>query len=141
MLMPKRNHHTDNLEIKKPVGRSEGHAIIGANGLRQPPFPEKPLKGQESGLFLIAFHGLAQQQVARGVIGNRERVAVALVAELELSLVVGTPQVIGAQAWRKLCSLSPCSGSARPGDQTMPVQDRVNGTAGWHLHFRRQAPK
>jgi len=52
----------------------------------QTTFPEQPLKGEKSGLFLIGLHGLAQQQVARGVIGDRQRIAIALVPELELTL-------------------------------------------------------
>src|SRR5258708_40205264 len=106
--------------------------------LWQTTVPEQPLKGQESGLFLVGVHGFAQQQVARGVIGDRQRITVALVAELELALIVGAPQVIRVQARRKRRSLGMCPGPARPGDQTMSIQDRVNGAAGWHLYFRRQ---
>src|SRR5258708_32282233 len=107
--------------------------------LWQTTVPEQPLKGQESRLFLIGVHGFAQQQVARGVIGDRQRITVALVAELELALIVGAPQVIRVQASRKWRSLGPCPGPAGPGDQTMSIQDRVNRAMGRNLHRRRQA--
>jgi hypothetical protein len=49
------------------------------------------LKGRKSELFAVGFHGFTQQQITRGMIGDGQGIAVALVAELEFPLVVGTP--------------------------------------------------
>src|SRR5258708_40374049 len=93
--------------------------------LWQTTVPEQPLKGQESGLFLVGVHGFAQQQVARGVIGDRQRITVAIVAELELALIVGAPQAIRVQTRRKLRDLCMCPGPARPGLQSTTIPSRV----------------
>jgi hypothetical protein len=78
-------------EIEQPVGRSKGNTVIGADGLRQSSLFEKALEGRKSGLLRVRFHGLAQQQIARSMIGDCERITVAPIAEHELSLVVSTP--------------------------------------------------
>ena len=43
----------------------------------------------------VEFERFAQQQEARGVVGDGQRVAVAAIAELELALEVGAPQIVG----------------------------------------------
>src|SRR5579872_4014524 len=85
-------------ELKKPVRRGEGDTVIRADGPRQPPFPEEAFKGPKSQFFAVGFQSLTQQQIARGVVRHRERVTVSFVAELELALVIGRPQVVRMQA-------------------------------------------
>src|ERR1700722_6186871 len=85
-------------KVEQSVGRGEGNAIIGAHRLRQTTLFEKALKGRKSSLFGVRFHGLAQQQIARSVIGDGERITVAPIGEHELSLVVSTPQGVRAAA-------------------------------------------
>ena len=99
MVMPSRNHHTESLErLKKTVGRSERDAVIRADRVRQAALLKQALKGPKSQLFTVGFHGFAQQQIARSVIGDGERITVAPVAEQELSLVVSPPQLVRAGA-------------------------------------------
>src|SRR3954470_15835568 len=87
-------------EVEEAVGGSEGDAIVGANGPWQATLLEEALKGSKRRHFGIRFHGLAQQQKAGGMIGDGERVAVAPVGEHELSLIVGAPEIVGAQPFR-----------------------------------------
>ena len=87
-------------EIEQTVGRSEGNTVVGTDGQRQTPFFEKTLKGNKGGVFAIGLQGLAQQQITGSVVGDGERVTVALVGQLELALIVGAPQIIGVQTFR-----------------------------------------
>src|SRR6185312_16460668 len=90
--------HREAREIEQPVGRSEGNAIVGADGLRQTTLFEQALKGSKSGILGIRFHSFAQQQITRSMIGNRQRITVALVAEPELAFIVSASQRVGAGA-------------------------------------------
>src|SRR5579872_4566422 len=47
-------------EIEQTVRRGEGHAIVRANGPRQPALSEETLKGCKRRLFGIRFHGFAE---------------------------------------------------------------------------------
>ena len=126
-------------EIEKPVGGSKRNAVIGTDGLRQTTLFEKALKGSKSGLLGVRFHGFAQQQIARGMIGDRQRVTVALVGQHELALVIGAPQIVGAQPLRKGRALGARSRSPGAAHQPMTIQDRMNRAAGRNLHRMRQA--
>jgi hypothetical protein len=68
--------------------------FVGAEGGRQSAFPEQALEGGEGKVFARGLERFAQQQIARGVVGDGQRVAVGLVAKPELALVVGAPEVI-----------------------------------------------
>jgi hypothetical protein len=85
-------------EIEQAVGRGEGNAIIGADRVRQAALFKQALEGSKSGLLGIRFHGFAQQQIARSMIGDRQWITVAPIAEHELAFVVGAPQCVGVQA-------------------------------------------
>src|SRR5215831_5234855 len=99
MEMPRRNHQTESLErLNRPLGEAKGTPVVRANGARQAALSEEALKGRKGGLFRIGFHGLTQQQITGGMIGDGERVAVAFVPQHELALVVGTPQLVRLQA-------------------------------------------
>ena len=43
------------------------------------------------------FEGFAHEQEAGGLVCDRERVAVSAVAELELTLEIGAPQIVGCE--------------------------------------------
>jgi hypothetical protein len=58
-------------------------------------FPKELFEGRDGEVFACRFKGFAQQHEAGGVIGDRQRIAVATIAELELAFEVGTPQFIG----------------------------------------------
>ena len=71
------------------------------------------------------------------MIGDRERIAIALVAEFKLTLVVGAPQRIRPQTRRKRRSFH--AGTLDAGYQPVPTQNGVDGAMGRHFHFRGQA--
>ena len=99
IAMPSRSHQTESLErLNEAIGAGEGHAVVGADGQRQAALAEQPLEGGEGRVFAGRFEGFAQQQEARGVVGDGQRIAVAPVAELELALEVGAPQIVGRSA-------------------------------------------
>lgn len=101
ILMPRRSHQTDSFErLNKPLGEAKGTPLSGADCPRQAALFEKPLKRRKCRLFGIGFHRLAQQQIARRMIGDGQRIAVAFVAEHELTLIVGAPQIIRTEAFR-----------------------------------------
>jgi len=66
-------------EIEQTIRRRKGDTVVGTDGLRQTPFLEKTLKGHKCGVFAIRFHGLAQQQKTRSVVGDGEWITVASV--------------------------------------------------------------
>ena len=61
---------------------------------------EQLLEGGDGGVFAGGFQRFAQQQEARGVVGDGQRIAVLAVAELELALEVGAPQIVGSERRR-----------------------------------------
>ena len=83
--------NSESAQVEQTIGRGEGHAIVGTNGLRQAAFLKQALKGSKSALFLDRLHGLAEQEVTAGVIGNGQGVAISFISEHELALVVGAP--------------------------------------------------
>src|ERR1700675_2664685 len=84
----------ESAQIEEAIGRSEGHAVVGTNGLRQAPFLKQALKSGEGSLFLDRLHGLAEQKITAGMIGNGQGVTIPLIPQHELALVVGGPQSI-----------------------------------------------
>ena len=84
--------------------------------------------------------GLAQKQLARSMVGDRQRVTVTTIAELELALVVGAPQVIGRQSGRRRRAF--CAGTplAAPPDLAVAVKHRMDGAFRRDPNVAGQAP-
>ena len=82
-------------EVEEGIGAGEGHAVIGADGGRQAALAEQMLEGGNGGILADRVERLAQQQIAGGVVGDGERVAVLGVAEPELAFEIGTPEIVG----------------------------------------------
>ena len=102
MAMPSLSHQTESLErLKRRVRAGEGDAVVGADGLRQAALLEELLEGGDGEVLAGRLERFAQQQEARGVVGDGQRVAVSAVAELELALEVGAPEVVGGRARRQ----------------------------------------
>ena len=74
---------------------------IRANRARQAAFTEQALEGAKSQFFARRFQRFAQQQEARGLVGDGQRITVSAIAELELAFEVGAPQIIGRRALRQ----------------------------------------
>src|SRR5947209_19478578 len=82
-------------EVEQAVGAGEGDAVVGADGVWQAALAKELLEGGDDRVLPCRLHGLAEQQEARGVVGDGEGIAVAPVAELELALEVHTPKGVG----------------------------------------------
>ncbi len=78
-------------EIVEAVGTGEGQAIVASDRPRQAAIAEQLLEGFNDRGFAGRFGGLTQQQIARSMVGDRQGVTVAAIAELELALEVGAP--------------------------------------------------
>src|SRR4029077_8128923 len=84
------------VEVEQSVRGSEGHTVITANVGGQGALAKKPFKYGKSILLPSRGKRLTGEQRTAGVVGDRERVAVVLVAEQELAFVVGAPEFIGS---------------------------------------------
>jgi hypothetical protein len=85
-------------EVEQGVGAGERHAVVGADGGGQAARAEQVREGGDGGRLARGIERFAEQQVARGVVGDGERVAIVAVAEPELAFEVGAPQVVGMGA-------------------------------------------
>lgn len=93
ILMPRRSHHTDSLDrFKECVGAGERNAVVGADGIGQAEILEGTLEHSESVGLFGGGQAVDGDQISAGIVGDRERIAVALVGEHELAFVVCTPQ-------------------------------------------------
>src|SRR3546814_15268614 len=63
---------------------------------------------------------------------NGQRVAVLAVAELELALEVGAPQIVRCQPRRQGCAGGSMPGPADRLDKAVAVQHGVDRALGWH---------
>src|ERR1700692_5017236 len=84
----------ESAQVEETIGRGEGHAVVGTNGLGQAAFPKQALKGSKGALFLDRLHGLAEQKVTAGVIGNGQGGTIPLIPQHELAFVGGGPPSI-----------------------------------------------
>lgn len=64
------------------------------------------------------------------MIGNGERIAVAAIAELELALEVGAPQIIGSSTRGQRRAARPVARPAATLDQAMAIEHRMDGAFG-----------
>jgi hypothetical protein len=64
------------------------------------------------------------------VVGDGERIAVAAVAELELALEVGAPQLVGSGALGQRRAARTMARPAATLDQTMTIEHRMDGAFG-----------
>ena len=87
--------HRQPAQSKQGVWRGEGDAIVGPDGGGQSEFLENAFEYRESTGFLSRLQGFTCQQIARAVVSDREWIAIAVVAEPELSLIVGASHYRG----------------------------------------------
>jgi hypothetical protein len=124
-------------EIVEAVGTGEQQSVVAADGDGQAAVAEQPLERFDDRGFPGRFEGLAQQQIARSIVpgvlssGARESppgrgpyqtwrdgrrpsgVTIAAIAELELALEVGAPQVVGIGACRQRRAVGGCAAFGR----------------------------
>ena len=112
----------------------KGLAIVGADALREPIGAEEPLEHLLGGLEQRTLEPVTGQQIAGVGVLDRERIAVAAIAEAELAFEVDRPDHIGASdrglrpAWVSADLRSPAAGHA-----AVPDQDAMDGRGGGHL--------
>jgi hypothetical protein len=64
------------------------------------------------------------------MIGDRQRIAIAAVTQLELALEVGTPQIIGYGALRQRRAARAMARPAAALDQAVTIEDRMDSAFG-----------
>src|SRR6266540_582215 len=69
-------------------------------------------------------------RIARGEVGDGERVAIAFVGEHELALVVGAPQIVGVGRLRQGRALRLVASLAAVADESVPIEHRVHSADG-----------
>ena len=74
------------------------------------------------------------------MVGDREGIAVSSVAELELALEVGAPQVVGSGALGQRRAGRAVAGAADPLDQAVPVENGVDRALGGNAKVAVQPP-
>ena len=113
MAMPSRSHQTASLDrLKRALGLAKGTPLSERMACGSPRSAKSRSKAVTASVLAGRFEGFAQQQEARGLVGDSQGIAVSAVAELELALEVGAPQVVGRRAlergvprarWRAAC--------------------------------------
>lgn len=78
-------------QIEETIGAGKGDTIVGADGLGQTALLEQLFEGCKCRVFTHRLQGLAQQQEARGMVADGERIAIVPVAKSELTFEVGAP--------------------------------------------------
>src|SRR5256885_6567025 len=141
MAIPRRSHHTDSLlKPKEGAGAGEGHTVVAADGARQAVVLEGSLKDTEGEVLAGALQAFAAQQVARGEVRDGQGITVAMIGEHELTLVIGTPQIIGLIRSGQAGSFSlEVMAAPSAADQTMPIKHRMHGTDGRQTDSQTQA--
>ncbi len=126
-------------QVEQGIRTGERHPVIGADGAWQATLGEETLEGGDGGLLARGVEGFAEQQVAGGVIGDGERVAVTAVAETELTFEVGAPEVVGVGTCREQRSLGAVSAPTHAADQAVTVEHGVNGALGGNAEIAGKA--
>ena len=126
-------------QVEQAVWAGEGNPVIGADGGGQAAFGKQLLEGGEGGFLAHRFQRFAEQQETRGMVGDRQGIAVAAVAELELALEVGAPQVVRRQALRQRRAGGAVARPAHALDQAVAVKHGMDGALGWNPHLTGEA--
>src|ERR1700751_1647629 len=122
--------HREFGEIEEAVRTGERHAIVGPDRLGQAALLEELLEGGDGEVFAGRFKGFAEQQKARGVVSDSQRKAVAAIAELELALEIGAPELVWRGAGRERRAGRPVPRPPRDFDQAVPVEHGVDRALG-----------
>ena len=117
-------------EVEQGIGAGEGDAVVGADRDWQATLAEQPLEGGEGGVFAGGFERFAHQQEARGMVGDGQRVAIVAVAELELALEVGAPQLVRRRACGQRRAARTMPRAAAALDQPVAVENGMDGALG-----------
>src|SRR2546421_13039579 len=101
--------------------RGERNSIVASDRFGKAAIFKQALKSRKGELLARGLECFAQEQISRRVIGDSERIAVALVAHEELALVIGAPKIVGI-VWARQCgAVSPRPSPAHVLHQTVPI--------------------
>jgi len=140
MAMPSLSHQTESLErLNRALGLGEGDAVVGADGTRQAALGKSDWKAVMAVSSRTRIECFAHEQIARGVIGDGERITVFAVAELELAFEVGAPKIVRRDTWRQWRAGGARSRSTDAFDQAVAMQDGVDGALGGDADITGQA--
>jgi hypothetical protein len=114
-------------QIEQSVGASERHSVVGSDRLGQAELLEDAIENGEGVDFLGRVQRFAGQTIAAGEVGDRQRVAIALIGKHELAFVIGAPQVVGQPRIEECCSFSPVAPPPTVLDQAVAVEDGMHG--------------
>ena len=87
-------------QVEQDMRRGKGHTVVAADVGGQAALLEQPLKRSKSVVFASRGESFAAQQVAAGVIGDRKRITVLVIAQQEFTFVIGAPQLVRKLAQR-----------------------------------------
>ena len=136
MAMPSLSHQTESLErLKRAFGAGEGNTVVGADGSGQSALTEEAFEGGDGEVFSSGLQGFTEQQEAGGLVGDGERVAVSAAAELELALVIGTPQIVGGSSRGEGGPGGVVALAALAPDEAMAIEDGMDGALGGQTHM------
>src|SRR5260370_21171512 len=85
-------------QMEQGVSGSKRDTVVTANVGGQAALLKKPFEGGKRVVFASGRERLAAQEISAGMIGDGEWVTVLAVAQQELALIVGTPELVGKLA-------------------------------------------
>ena len=118
--------HRELGEVEQCIGRSEGHAVVGADRFWQAELLEDAFEGREGKGFLGGGQRLASKEIAAREVGDGQGIAVTPIGEHELTLVVGTPQLVRFEGFGKDRSFRSRAPRLAALDQTMAIEHRMD---------------
>src|SRR4029453_6174398 len=110
--------------------RGKRDAVIGANALGQAKFLERALEDGKGEGFLGGGQRFTGEEVPARKIGDRQRIAVPPIPELELAFVVGAPERIRLRRARELGARGARPTAAPTFHEVTAIEDRVDGADG-----------
>src|SRR3981189_3735515 len=120
-------------------GRGEGHAVVRADASGEAALFIYVVKGRKSKSLTGRFKGFTEEEIARGMICDGQRVTVFFVAEQELTFVVGAPQLVGLLPQRQGRALRMIASAPSALDHAVATEQGVDGTARRNLHLTGKA--
>jgi hypothetical protein len=139
--MPRRSHQTDSFDrLNNALRLAKGTPLserIDSGSPRSANSRSKAVKARSSRGRLQRF---AQEQEARGMVGYRERIAVEPTPELELTLKISTPQIVGRSALGQRRAARPMTWRATPLDQAVTIENRMDRALGRHAEVLIEPP-
>src|SRR5690606_37385427 len=115
-------------QTKQSIWRGKGDTVVGTNRPGEPKFLKYTFKNGKGIDGAGRRQPLTRQQVTGSIVTDRQWVAVAAVAQQELSLVVGTPQPTGLLGGTQCGRLGLVAFALSALHQPVSIQYGVDGT-------------